>query len=444
MQFNARYSNEIAPHTKKYRSNIMWEVGGGVLESQTQFGSRVVQLDMAAPLDPHATGVAGAMTASGATFSPGGFDIGNHSRGVAYEASLNSYNTTSFSSEYLSEGLDMRSLGNLSVEQEAGWVDDAGDWRWFGESSNQESHLFGNYLAGSSGIVPKNVDNLVHATPFYLPVFAASNNRGLDGLGEGPGDPGGSPFTYFLGSTSTTSTATRVWNDGDAGGYDTLSPTAVAKNILTVGGCYDIAGGYMTSSDVVIAPFSAFGPTDDGRIKPEIVAAGIRDSGGARNPLEVDGSIQTGFDSADPTNDDVYTLQTGTSFAAPIVTGGLSLVLQRRHQIKPTWETNAWPIQASTLRALAVHTADEAGPNPGPDFKFGYGLFNALTATELMDTDASVGNKPHVKEMFLSRACPKNPFFRELSLKMFKCLLFKMRIDACAELRRGLGSILSQ
>src|SRR5690606_10391855 len=102
-----------------------------------------------------------------------------------------------------------------------------------------------------------------------------------DGLGEGPGDPGGTPFSYFLGFSTNVSTAARVWKDGDDGGYDTLPPTAVAKNILTVGACYDIPGGYSSPDDVVIAPFSAFGPTDDGRIKPEIVAAGIRDEAGS-------------------------------------------------------------------------------------------------------------------------------------------------------------------
>src|SRR5690606_26022416 len=205
-----------------------------------------------------------------------------------------------------------------------------------------------------------------------------------------------------LGFSTNVSTAARVWKDGDDGGYDTLPPTAVAKNILTVGACYDIPGGYSTPDDVVIAPFSAFGPTADGRIKPEIVAAGIRDEAGSRNPLGVDGSIQPGFNSSDPTNNDLFYLQTGTSFSAPVVTGGLSLVLQRRHQIRPSWATNDWPIQASTLRALAVHTADEAGSSPGPDFRHGYGLFNALSATKLVDADAVVGNKPHVKEMYLS------------------------------------------
>ncbi len=39
-------------------------------------------------------------------------------------------------------------------------------------------------------------------------------------------------------------------------------------------------------------------------------------------------------------------------------------------------------MKAATLKALAIHTADEAGPNEGPDYQFGWGLFNALSAAD--------------------------------------------------------------
>jgi hypothetical protein len=95
----------------------------------------------------------------------------------------------------------------------------------------------------------------------------------------------------------------------------------------------------------------------------------------------------------------------GTSFSSPSVAGALALVLERRHQIRPEWVNNNYPIRSSTLRALAIHTADQAGPNPGPSFKFGYGLFNATSAVNLMAADASTGGatgaKPYVKEVLL-------------------------------------------
>ena len=39
---------------------------------------------------------------------------------------------------------------------------------------------------------------------------------------------------------------------------------------------------------------------------------------------------------------------------------------------------------ASTLRALTLHTADEAGNNPGPDYRFGWGLMNTERAAALI------------------------------------------------------------
>ena len=37
---------------------------------------------------------------------------------------------------------------------------------------------------------------------------------------------------------------------------------------------------------------------------------------------------------------------------------------------------------SSTLKSLIIHTADEAGPNPGPDYSFGWGLMNTHKAAQ--------------------------------------------------------------
>jgi hypothetical protein len=44
---------------------------------------------------------------------------------------------------------------------------------------------------------------------------------------------------------------------------------------------------------------------------------------------------------------------------------------------------------ASTLRALALHTADEAGFAPGPDYRFGWGLLNTQRAAQLISQDSN-------------------------------------------------------
>ena len=43
-------------------------------------------------------------------------------------------------------------------------------------------------------------------------------------------------------------------------------------------------------------------------------------------------------------------------------------------------------MKSATLKALAIHTANEAGEHPGPDYQFGWGLLNAFKAAEVLST----------------------------------------------------------
>ncbi|MCQ4064615.1 S8 family serine peptidase, partial [Riemerella anatipestifer] len=108
-----------------------------------------------------------------------------------------------------------------------------------------------------------------------------------------------------------------------------------------------------------MASFSAFGPTDDGRIKPDISGVGV----GLRS------SVSSG--------DTDYASLSGTSMASPNVTG--SLLLLQEHYSK----LNAGNMmKAATLKALAIATANEAGAAPGPDYASGWGLLNAFDAAK--------------------------------------------------------------
>ena len=44
-------------------------------------------------------------------------------------------------------------------------------------------------------------------------------------------------------------------------------------------------------------------------------------------------------------------------------------------------------MRSATLKGLVIHTADEAGANPGPDYSFGWGLLNVLKAAEQISLD---------------------------------------------------------
>lgn len=93
--------------------------------------------------------------------------------------------------------------------------------------------------------------------------------------------------------------------------------------------------------------------------------------------------------------------QEGTSFAAPGVTAGLALPLQRHNQLFTNLTTEADAFRGSTLKGLAIHTADDVGTT-GPDYLTGWGIFNAASAVELIELDAQDGRGTHIKEIELS------------------------------------------
>ena len=137
-----------------------------------------------------------------------------------------------------------------------------------------------------------------------------------------------------------------------------------AKNILTVGAI---------DSNNNIAFFSSRGPVQDGRLKPEIVAGGVR--------------IISTFPYV------AYGPSSGTSMATPTVTGSIALLSQRYKEL----HSGANPKNA-LLKALVCNTAQDLG-NPGPDFTFGYGKLNTRRAVEAMESGryiiSTVNNGSH-------------------------------------------------
>ena len=109
-----------------------------------------------------------------------------------------------------------------------------------------------------------------------------------------------------------------------------------------------------------LADFSSRGPTADGRLKPDLAAAGV-DISAARS-----GTVTS------------YAVKSGTSMAAPFVAGAGALALQANPAL-----------DARTLKHLLTTTAVDAGP-PGPDNEYGHGR---LDVEALLDaaTLANVG-----------------------------------------------------
>ncbi len=126
-----------------------------------------------------------------------------------------------------------------------------------------------------------------------------------------------------------------------------------AKDVLTVGA--------IDNATNIIASLSSRGPVEDGRLKPEIVAGGA--------------NVISTF----PFNG--YGASSGTSMAAPAVTGSLALLTQRYKQLNG----NANP-PALLLKALLCNSAIDKG-NPGPDFTYGFGNMNTRKAVEDLEAN---------------------------------------------------------
>jgi trimeric autotransporter adhesin len=206
-----------------------------------------------AALSNHGTHVGGTMVASG---------VQNSARGMAGQATLRSYDWTDDYAEMASEAASGLTLSNHSYGWNRGWNPSGGNMFWWGTTSisTTEDYLFGFYDETS-----RDLDIIAYNAPKYLIVWAAANDRDDTWSGGHYVRDGGGNWVW--------STATRG-PDGGADGFDCIPQQGVAKNILTVGAVHDITGGYSGPSSVVMTDFSSWGPADDGRIKPDIVANG--------------------------------------------------------------------------------------------------------------------------------------------------------------------------
>ncbi|WP_305064394.1 S8 family serine peptidase [Methanococcoides sp.] len=164
---------------------------------------------------------------------------------------------------------------------------------WGSNNSNQ----YGNYTDSS-----QYVDSFMWDNPDLLIVFAAGNEGGIT---------------------------------------NKLTPPGTAKNALTVGASENYRPDKGTSSDNIddIASFSSRGPTDDNRIKPDVVAPGTVISSTASSLVY----------STD------YTYMSGTSMATPLTAGTAALVRQYyvdNESISPT---------AALLKATLINGAADMG-----------------------------------------------------------------------------------
>ncbi len=153
-----------------------------------------------------------------------------------------------------------------------------------------------------------------------------------------------------------------IWANGNerqtsncGSNYNTTAPPACAKNHITVGA--------FNSNDESMTYFSSWGPTDDGRIKPDVSAPGCEDGG--------DGGVTSCSAYGG------YSSKCGTSMACPTVTGLSALIVQDWRNLYP----GEPDLRSSTLKALLAHTAEDKF-NAGPDCQYGYGSVRVVNAID--------------------------------------------------------------
>jgi len=168
-----------------------------------------------------------------------------------------------------------------------------------------------------------------------------------------------------------------TWSNGNertggcGGGFATMAPPACAKNPIHVGA---------TNSDgSSMTVFSSWGPCDDGRLKPTLVAPGC-ETGLVTGENAIYSSL--------PWDDYGATIDSepicGTSMATPAVAGTLALFIQ-------DWRAQGHggpaerPLPA-LVKAMLIHTAKDLGPS-GPDYMNGYGAVDAKALIDLLRAD---------------------------------------------------------
>jgi hypothetical protein len=318
-----------------------WDAGSARVTHQ-EFGGRVINKD-GVGTHYHSTHVAGTMVASG---------VDAAAKGMSFSANLDSFDWDNDIGEMAAEAATGVQISNHSYGLITGWLSSGGNWYWYGNPavSATEDFNFGIYDADS-----RDWDVVCNNAPYFLPFKSAGNDRN-----QGPSSqPTG---FYWNGSAWVPNTVARLL-DGGPNGYDCLGNVAVAKNNMVIAAVDDVPGGWSQPSDVVMSSFSSWGPTDDGRIKPDLSANGV--------------NLYSTWDTAD----NAYGTISGTSMATPSAAGAAGAIARY-------YETShGSKMLSSTLRGLLIHAADEAGANPGPDYAFGWGLMDAATAGLIIKDD---------------------------------------------------------
>lgn len=291
--------------------------GGRVRSSHRDFGGRVSYRDGDENFSNHATHVSGTMIGAGA--------VRPEARGMAYESRLIGYSFFNDAVGKMASFSHTFTASNHSYGQDIGWSDGNGEWVWRGNRN------FGKYDQNA-----RRSDEVVYEGDAIW-LKAAGNDRG-DRPNQASDER---PIDCHR-------------------GYDCISSGSLAKNLIIVGAVRDLPEGPSTVEELRLTGFTSFGPSDDGRIKPDLVANGQE-------------LLSTGSN-----GDEAYSVLSGTSMATPTITGIAGLLLELYADL----HQGATPT-AAEMKAVLIHTARSPLGQGRPDHRFGFGLVDAPAAAEM-------------------------------------------------------------
>lgn len=189
---------------------------------------------------------------------------------------------------------------------------------------------------------------------------------------------------------------------------------ATAKNAIAVGSWVskkswsDLDNHPLEISGLTVGAASDFsnpGPTRDGRIKPDVCAPGqmIASTYSADAPPSGTNSIFKGttqYPNAFIMRDNRHAIGNGTSFAAPLVAGGVALMLQRNNAL-----------DADQIRKALITTADTDNfTGTAPNNKWGYGKADLLGALGTFTAVSEPSAPEQMPSSFALLSSFPNPF----------------------------------
>ena len=234
----------------------------------------------------------------------------NNAQGIAYNATTQNY-------DWDNDLTEMNAFANggfLISNHSYGYSNDNTIATW----------TFGAYDEQS-----KAWDVLLKSKAFYLPFVAGGNEQQTSG-------------------------------NSSANGFDIMTGSSASKNVVTVGAI---------NSDNSMSDYSNWGPTDDGRIKPDLVTLGTS----IDVPLYIGNTSYTGN----------VISSSGTSYATPSAAAG-DLLLQQYY-----FSLNNAYMKAAMLKSLLLHSTDDDASGNGPDAKFGWGILNLEKAANIIKQNST-------------------------------------------------------